>query len=36
MVPVLVGPLLPAEPGLVIAELFVVVGIEQADTNSYQ
>lgn len=36
MVPVLVGPLLTAEPGLVVAELFVLVGIEQADTKSYQ
>ena len=35
MVPVLVGPLLPAEPGLVVPELFVLVEIKQADTNSY-
>ena len=36
MVPVPVGPLLPAEPGLVVAELFVLVEFEQADNNNYQ
>ena len=35
MVSVLVGPLMPAEPGLVVAELFVLVGLEQVDTDSY-
>ena len=32
----LVGPLLTAEPVLVVAELFELVGIAQADTKSNQ
>ena len=36
MVPVLVGPMLAAEPGLVVEELFVLVEFVQADTKTYQ